>query len=286
MPLPHSVLAKSTIRPLSLQGSIFELSHILKWLKATIVQWSAVSAGIPIGLLVFGYGLYRLFKAKEPLSLVLCAYVLVFPFLFYVRKAPYFAWYMVPLYWAGLVVGVVGLFELKWPHQKNHLKGLIAGVVLLCFALRIGPKFEEFRMLQDNEESLRAEVGKWLETHTPEKASVAMEAIGYQGYYAHRRVIDIAGLISPEVLELVDAPYRGGVVMGRILRELKPDYLVLRAVEVDDNQHLHGGPLFPETEDRAYFEQYYTLEESFEARHKSFWGKNAVLNVYKRQILQ
>ena len=100
-----------------------------------------------------------------------------------------------------------------------------------------------------------------------------MEAIGYQGYYAHRRVIDIAGLISPEVLGLVDAPYRGGVVMGRILKELKPDYLVLRAVEVDDNQHLHGGPLFPETEDRAYFEQYYTLEESFEARHKSFGEK-------------
>ena len=286
MPLPHSVLAKSVIRPLKLQVPIWDLTHTLKWAKGALIQWSAVSAGVPIGLLAFGYGAYRLFKARTPFSFVLLAYVLVFPFLFYIRKAPYFAWYLVPLYWAGLVVGVYGLFTLYPRMQRPLLNIGLGGILLLCFGWRIYPKFQEFRMLQENEDSLRRGVGLWLEANTPPNARVAMEAIGYQGYFSNRAIVDIAGLISPEVLALVEEPYRGGVVMRRILHDLKPDYLVLRAVEVEENQHFHGGPLFPEAPDKVYFEQYYTLEESFEARHKSFWGKNAVLNIYKRQILQ
>ena len=155
MPLPHSVLAKSTIRPLSLQGSIFELSHILKWLKATIVQWSAVSAGIPIGLLAFGYGLYRLFKAKRsPLVGFMCLCVGL-PISILCPKSPLFLLGMVPLYWAGLVVGVVGLFEPKWPHQKKSSEGTYCwgGFAVLCTEDRC-QSFRSFRMLQDNEEIL------------------------------------------------------------------------------------------------------------------------------------
>ena len=42
--------------------------------------------------------------------------------------------------------------------------------------------------------------------------------------------------------------------------EIRPEYIVLRAAEVEKNEHLHGGPLFPNSEDRAYFEHYYQME--------------------------
>ena len=44
------------------------------------------------------------------------------------------------------------------------------------------------------------EIGQWLATHTPPEATVAVADIGAVGYFAHRKIFDLGGLVTPEAI--------------------------------------------------------------------------------------
>jgi len=44
---------------------------------------------------------------------------------------------------------------------------------------------------------------KWIGENTPEDALVAAHDIGALGYYGKRKIIDLAGLVSPEVISFI-----------------------------------------------------------------------------------
>lgn len=72
-------------------------------------------------------------------------------------------------------------------------------------------------------------LGEWLVTHTPADAAVACLDIGALGWSSERRIVDLAGLVSPELLDLGRA--RGFPEMiesGAWLDVVRPDYLVDR----------------------------------------------------------
>ena len=56
-----------------------------------------------------------------------------------------------------------------------------------------------------------------------------MEPIGYAGYYSRRRILDMVGLVSPEVLPY----YRTPRALSGIVRGLRPEWLCLRLSERD-----------------------------------------------------
>ncbi len=58
----------------------------------------------------------------------------------------------------------------------------------------------------------------------------------------------------------------------RILRDLRPDYLVLRSLEADRNVHYHGGKLFDTAEHMAYFAGHYREAARFQAPIERVWG--------------
>ena len=72
-------------------------------------------------------------------------------------------------------------------------------------------------------------LGEWLGANTPAGAVVACNDVGAIGYFAHRRVLDLLGLVTPEVMT-----YRRKYAIGRenyagqdFILERKPDYLVI-----------------------------------------------------------
>ena len=136
---------------------------------------------------------------------------------------------------------------------------------------------------QENEDGMRRVVGVWLREHTPPHATVAMEAIGYQGYYSDRRVIDMAGLVSPEVVALRRASKSNAELFYRLQSQLKPDYLVLRSFEVDENHHFHGGAMFENDTHREYFRENFAELQRFDAPHPELMGANGHLTVYGRR---
>jgi hypothetical protein len=65
-------------------------------------------------------------------------------------------------------------------------------------------------------------VAHWLHGNTPENALIAAHDIGAIGYFAQRPILDLAGLVSPEIVPLLDDDFG----LAEYVRRRQADYLV------------------------------------------------------------
>jgi hypothetical protein len=63
---------------------------------------------------------------------------------------------------------------------------------------------------------------RWLAENTPPTALIAAHDIGAMGYFAQRPLIDLAGLVSPEVIPVI----RNEAALGQLLQTRQAEYLV------------------------------------------------------------
>ncbi|MEW6306601.1 MAG: hypothetical protein AB1705_24310 [Verrucomicrobiota bacterium] len=81
------------------------------------------------------------------------------------------------------------------------------------------------------EEGVRKELGLWLAQHAASpRDTVFLESLGYIGFYSQLKMYDFPGLASREVVA-ARARLRSDN-WTRLIRELKPDWVVLRGYEV------------------------------------------------------
>ena len=91
----------------------------------------------------------------------------------------------------------------------------------------------QFRIQQrEIEDGIRKQIGIWLyENKQSPNDTVFLEPLGYIGYFSGLKMLDYPGLASPEVValrkNLPDAP------LAMFIAELRPDWLVLRAEDLD-----------------------------------------------------
>lgn len=71
-------------------------------------------------------------------------------------------------------------------------------------------------------ESEMVQTAKWLELNTPPAATIAAHDIGALGYFAQRPLLDLAGLVSPEVIPFI----RDQAVLGEYLDQAGAAYLM------------------------------------------------------------
>jgi hypothetical protein len=168
----------------------------------------------------------------------------------------------VPLAWwrSGRALGVVGLALLAHPlgmallapyrgpgfqegRYSIHLLPLFAIVLAVAFeaiparwrrpamalwlALALWtlmPASERYAWGVQNIEAMQVKLGHWVDTNVPRKARVALNDIGAIAYVSRREVVDLMGLVTPEIL-----PYRrqgeDGVI--RFLGKVCPDYVIV-----------------------------------------------------------
>ena len=288
--LPHSAIAKRVIQP---DSSL--VARAAAWGRMGATGMSAGFRALPAaGLALFVIGVGRIIAERSRKALdPVVVYAVVFPVALFVVSAPTFSWYVTPVGWASIVVAAQALdFEGVVTPRLRFLSArpvvvLVALGVIVAGSLAVLPRsVRGMRIDQENNDGFRAEVGRWLAVTSPRGASVAMEAIGYEGFYCNRRVIDLAGLISPEVVKVRQESRSNAEAFERLLLVLRPDYLVLRSFEVDENHHFHGGPLFANGAERAYFDENYREARRFHAPHAAEWGTEADLTVYSRATPQ
>jgi hypothetical protein len=294
--VPHSIIAKRVITPhyelagLKAYGVWFADAVDLTGFRGMRSRFFALWLGA-VALSVAGI-------AREKKRRVLWLPV-IFPFLlvafYYAGNAPRdFQWYLVPVTWCAIVTAAIGLGELHRlceglcvRHGLRRWWSVMPIVVIVALFGSVlyanDKRMVTYRwMEQRNEEETRRAIGTWLDENAAPEAVVAMEAIGYQGYYANRRIIDLAGLISPEVVGCYEASRTHAGGFYKVAGLLRPDYIVLRWAEVNRNRHFHGGRLFDTDEQRRYFQRHYREARQFHAPFPEVWGPVGHLVIYER----
>jgi hypothetical protein len=77
--------------------------------------------------------------------------------------------------------------------------------------------------------------GRWLGEHTPERSSIATPDIGALGYFSRRRIVDLSGLVTPQMLPYLDREAPGDAIANfRFATFARPDFIVDHAPRPDD----------------------------------------------------
>ena len=123
--------------------------------------------------------------------------------------------YLIPLIPCNAVIGVVGLLEVNqlarrrgWTFIPARAVALVCVLVVLGTAWRLPTVARLYAWNVDNINHMHVALGHWLAEHTPPGAVLALNDIGAIAYVSERPVVDLAGLVTPEVVPLLHSPDR------------------------------------------------------------------------------
>lgn len=280
-PLPHSVMAKAVVNPR--EGDLISMAALTRRLEWFADAWSApVPALPPLAWALVAVGFVLAWRHPRRLWRVPASFTIALVVAYHLTRTPPFFWCPVPAAWTATLTGACALqwaFD-RLPGWARRGAWVLVPAALLGGVRRLDPVARETREIQQNELEMRAAAGRWLAAHTPPDASVAMEAIGYQGTLSQRRVIDLAGLISPRVLAIAREEPNNARRFARVLAEETPHAVLLRHWEVKQNLHFHGGPLFETAEAKRSFHERYREAARFTAPHPEHMRRNHTVVIY------
>ena len=157
----------------------------------------------------------------------------------FTSHVPAFAWYFLPPWPLFLGIAALGAgWMAEWvggllPRSAGSSIYRAWPLGLLAFGLFGAAHLRAIRAdiarTQWVEDSLRVPIGLWLHDHARPNERILLEPIGYVGYYSQRPILDMIGLVSPEVFPSYHTPH----ALFDIVRRLRPDWLCLRPGERD-----------------------------------------------------
>jgi len=103
-------------------------------------------------------------------------------------------------------------------------RAAVLAALALGLVLPLGPASQAYAWGVQNIAAMQVTLGRWVAQQTAPGARLAVNDVGAISYFGERRVIDLMGLVTPEIL-----PYRREGPHGilRYLERTCPDYLVI-----------------------------------------------------------
>lgn len=176
---------------------------------AALFTLPLVGAGI-ILLPGFLYAVYRFIKSKHIWGIAAILWWIGYTLIYILRLPVTYQHgrYLIPamtIFWAIGWVGSGFLLEAlhRQPFFRNitRFAGKVAiSMVWIGFILIGGRAYSEDVAIINTE---MVQTAKWIAENTPPEALIAAHDIGAMGYFADRKLIDLAGLISPEVIPFI-----------------------------------------------------------------------------------
>lgn len=113
--------------------------------------------------------------------------------------------YLMPLIPILIIFGIEGLVLLFEEYRlKRRLQNLIwiaiAGMVIALWINGASTYALQVKLLNEN----HGAVAHWLDHNIPKDAVIATHDIGIIGYFTQRRIVDLAGLATPEVIPIMN----------------------------------------------------------------------------------
>lgn len=173
--------------------------------------------------------LWRGIKERHLLILSGIAWFAGYAFLYAVRLPVTYQYgrYLIPAMPVYFVLGIAGTAWLVSQLGVNRISWILvrvgvlsAGLVWLGFYVLGANRYAQDVAIVETEMVIPA---RWLAENTSPGALVAAHDIGAIGYFSNRPIIDLAGLVSPEVIPMI----RDETRLAKYLDETRVQYLVV-----------------------------------------------------------
>jgi hypothetical protein len=126
----------------------------------------------------------------------------------------------------ALVLGVISTQKRKIEYSRNSIK-LTRLCLLGALLFGIGSTILNVKIFAgqvENIQEMQVQMGRWAASATPPDALLAVNDIGAITYFSERKILDVVGLVSPEVIPYLRQGERG---ILSLLAEKRPDYLIV-----------------------------------------------------------
>lgn len=209
------------------------------WRQIKIVgATDAALGGALVGALIFGgRGLWP--KQWVAQRFLPWAWVFAVPLLYVMRGVPVLSRYLVPL--MPILAWLTWRAVERWwggdrPEPRDRRGAAVLGVALAGLALvqniavyrsAVLPQVHTFSA--GLRQSL-VPLGRWFHDNTPPQTVIAAPDIGALGYFADRRVVDLAGLVTPAMVPVLQRQTPEDAIANFGFASFaRPDYLIDRA---------------------------------------------------------
>jgi hypothetical protein len=153
-------------------------------------------------------------------------------------RVPPFPWYFLPPWPLYLLIAALGgRIVLRWihidlPERLLAVRKQPAYAALIALGLYGTVHLSQIRIAIEKdqfvEDSLREPIGLWFNKHALPGERILLEPIGYVGYFSQRPILDMIGLVSPEVFRSYRTPH----ALADMVVRFHPDWLCIRPAEM------------------------------------------------------
>lgn len=244
---PNTFRIKAQDQSILTAIATFNLGHLKRLFFVTAPQYFSqfiqhlyranplLSVGFFFGI---GFWIYRKIKFNKPKTIFIPVMVILYS-TFIGLVSPFLGAdfqggrYIANQTALGVLISFVGFFWL-WEILKNRYKRtvhLIIGILAAIFIYNgfIAQKFmvKYFTSNVRSINTIQVHLGKWVKENTPSDVIIAVNDVGAIGYYSDRKIIDLVGLITPEIKTYFEKYQSSEVGAYAFIVEKKPDYLVI-----------------------------------------------------------
>ncbi|MFW6115645.1 MAG: hypothetical protein ACOC7Y_01145 [Chloroflexota bacterium] len=143
--------------------------------------------------------------------------------------------YLMPLIPCNAAIGVVGLLEARrlarkrgwrWRGSQPVLGTVVALLLVAGTAWRLPTMARQLAWNVENINEMHVALGEWAAEHTAPDAVLALNDIGAIAYVSQRQVVDLAGLVTPEVVPILRGPDPTPQLLA-LMAERNVDYVII-----------------------------------------------------------
>jgi hypothetical protein len=247
-PVPHTIVAKALFphaglgaaSPTAYLDRIILLGHSFAPILEFDEAWTFTGVGVVVELvasLAIALACAGVWAAARRDRLWVLPAVFVAGFFAYVvilLVPGYFMWYLPPVMAVVFLYVGAGLDELL--RQRHRWRVGVAVLLLVAYAFHIPFTFPLERRVQHQvEDAVRRPIGRYLDHVMTPDDGVVLEPLGYIGFEALGHTTwDYPGLSSKVVTDELSSLPHDERTMDRLVVDLRPRYVVFRAVEYSE----------------------------------------------------
>ena len=158
----------------------------------------------------FIYAIFHDIKVRDFKALAIILWILGYVLIYSLRLPVTYQHgrYMMPAMVPFLLIGIIGIITLVGNIKPDKVQKLLTtawfGAIIFTSIIFYILGFQTYRSDVEVINNILVEPAKWIEQNIPESDKIATHDIGAIGYFTNNPIVDLAGLINPEIIPIIN----------------------------------------------------------------------------------